>query len=113
MEQSYRIQAAEADVESHIRLVASSFECGLDEIVAGEGLPAGGEGRRIYVVKKYGSRPIARVGLLPLPDGTDLLVSNEPDSDWKGRDFDTEAFEGFLLSLIAQLPEHWQAVRLT
>ena len=111
MEESYRIHAPEADVYSHMLNTAGSHGCHLHETVAGKGLPAVGEGRRIDVVKKYGSRPIARVGLLPGPDGTDLLVSNEPHSEREGRDFDTEAFDEFRLSLV-DFPAPWKAERL-
>jgi hypothetical protein len=113
MEQRYRIRAPQADVETHIRLVASSFECGLEEPSAAGGLPTVGDPRRIDVMPKHGGKPIARIELSSPPDGTHILITDQPHSDTQGRGFDSQVFDAFRLSLIAQLAEYSDPVRLS
>ena len=63
--------------------------------------------KRWFIKGPSGEESIGQLGLSYAPQGTRLLVTDEPYSVERGRDFDSEAFTNFVDLLLASLPSDW------
>jgi len=63
--------------------------------------------KRWFIKGPSGEESIGQLGLSSAPEGTRLLVTDEPYSIQRGGDFDSEAFTNFVDLVLASLPSDW------
>ncbi|MFQ5885723.1 MAG: hypothetical protein ACE5II_00660 [Anaerolineae bacterium] len=105
MQKIYRVHKEPTAVEMHIhQIFIPRVHCELWETPESEDYIEPGKEKRFVIMRMPDKYLIGQLALRFIPQGTELLVTDEPYSVQKGQDFDTEAFTEFHHSLLESIP---------